>query len=114
MQVLEQCREQLPVAALVFSRRGFSLSRVNTETKFCICSGTDINLVSLKANLQNPIQYSTCNTVLVGEALPAWMQVLEQCREQLPVAALVFSRRGFSLSRVNTETKCSSFSFVIA
>jgi len=23
---------------------------------------------------------------LVGEALPAWMQVLEQCREQLPVA----------------------------
>jgi len=27
--------------------------------------------------------------VLVGETLPAWMQVLEQCREQLPVAFLL-------------------------
>ena len=25
----------------------------------------------------------------VGDALPAWMQVLEQCREQLPVAFLL-------------------------
>jgi len=48
--------------------------------------GTVINSVSLKANLQKPNTIFTCNTELVGDALPAWMQVLEQCREQLPVA----------------------------
>ena len=70
MQVLEQCREQLPVAF----HKSIPVGEALAFLFYC------------KKQHSQPKGQPTNKSQPCRSFLPAWMQVLEQCREQLPVA----------------------------